>query len=162
MVVPTKDRDKFDILSLSLVRNYVPAAEGRGQMLRRTRAFLKAAPAGEDESLFPCLFLVLPAPCVTNSRYLDGYRLTEMMNSIGYKLLRTKLSAKLVYYLWKYEEGSYATPVTFPKKEVNPGRDRNNFCITLSGAFVFGNVSTSVFSISRPVAQALPTLFLLA
>lgn len=127
------DKDRFDIISLSLVLNYVPDAEGRGEMLKRTCTFLRRPQNQEKispaELPIPCLFLVLPAPCVTNSRYLDRKRLEQIMNSLGYVRLREKVTAKLCYQLWKLEENHEAGSKKFNKLEVNPGIKRNNFCV---------------------------------
>lgn len=127
------DEERFDIISLSLVLNYVPDAEGRGEMLKRTCTFLrkpqyKEEKAGADLPI-PCLFLVLPAPCVTNSRYLDRRRLEQIMNSLGYVLLREKVTAKLCYQLWKLGGRPEGGALKFHKMEVNPGAKRNNFCV---------------------------------
>ncbi|KAF2404668.1 hypothetical protein EJ06DRAFT_541141 [Trichodelitschia bisporula] len=113
---------RFHVVSLSLVVNYVPEGGGRGEMLRRVREFLNP---------FPALFLVLPAPCVTNSRYLDQERLEGIMNSLGFVKIREKVSAKLVYYLWRLDGTADPKPIAFPKVEVNPGKKRNNFAIVL-------------------------------
>ncbi|KAF2087623.1 hypothetical protein K490DRAFT_56720 [Saccharata proteae CBS 121410] len=132
---PKNETEKFEVLSLSLVLNYVPDAEGRGEMLKRTRDFLHYAGTDPEDKLsrqLPCLFLVLPAPCVTNSRYLDDDRLGHMMRSLGYELSRQKETAKLVYYLWKLiGTDKRLKAQTFPKVEVNPGAKRNNFCIVM-------------------------------
>ena len=132
---PEKDGDKFDIVSLSLVLNYVSSAEERGQMLRRTCAFLRkgnVSPHGNQlAALLPSLFLVLPAPCITNSRYLDEDLLNDIMGALGYTLLRRKISAKLAYYLFRYDIITAGPLRAFNKTEVNPGKTRNNFCITL-------------------------------
>jgi len=134
--LPLTSADTFDIISLSLVVNYVPSASGRGQMLRRTCQFLNQyQDSGErPRQVKPSLFLVLPAPCVTNSRYLGEERLEMIMESLGYSRAQRKLSSKLVYYLWTYEptrDRNRNSSSDFPKKEVNPGRARNNFCIVL-------------------------------
>ncbi|KAL1640027.1 25S rRNA (adenine2142-N1)-methyltransferase [Diplodia intermedia] len=130
------DTERFDVLSLSLVLNYVPDAEGRGEMLKRTRTFLRRTGDLDDggatvaaELPTPCLFLVLPAPCVTNSRYLDRGRLEQIMGSLGYALLQEKITAKLVYQLWKLAEKQSEKGQKFSKVEVNPGVKRNNFCV---------------------------------
>lgn len=128
--------ETFDIISLSLVVNYVSDPQIRGEMLLRTTEFLKKhvyqtlkstkqqskrikfaddgtvnnnstknnIPTEDEKSTpFPCLFFVLPAPCVTNSRYLTEDHLTKIMNYIGYTtLLKKKITNKLVYWLWKY------------------------------------------------------------
>ncbi|KAI9817304.1 MAG: hypothetical protein M1832_004726 [Thelocarpon impressellum] len=139
--LPADEGERFEVVSLSLVLNYVPDSAGRGEMLKRTTQFLSDAypsggsTEGGNETLFPSLFLVLPLPCVANSRYMDEGRLTEMMRALGYSLCRRKLSSKLAYYLWLYDasfvpqDGRLAK--TFKKTEVNPGRTRNNFAIVL-------------------------------
>ncbi|KEF60646.1 uncharacterized protein A1O9_02207 [Exophiala aquamarina CBS 119918] len=149
-------RRGYDVLSLSLVLNYVPDADGRGEMLRRTTQFFAArgdadgehveveaevAEAGErrrcPRPLLPCLFLVLPAPCLHNSRYLDPRHLTSLMSTLGYSLLNSKTTQKLYYSLWHYDISkqeewlAQGQPTRFPKKEINPGGGRNNFCIAL-------------------------------
>ncbi|KAJ9662953.1 25S rRNA (adenine2142-N1)-methyltransferase [Coniosporium apollinis] len=130
--LPTSDEERFDVISLSLVVNYVPDAAGRGDMLRRTCQFLKASVEDTGSAaVFPSLFLVLPAACVTNSRYLDEERLGDITNSLGYVLLQRKVSTKLVYYLWKYNGPAEAQKRAFPKVEVRSGKARNNFCIVL-------------------------------
>ncbi|KAI9786886.1 MAG: hypothetical protein M1839_005117 [Geoglossum umbratile] len=136
--LPSSDQERFDIISLSLVLNFLPDNASRGDMLRRTAPFLRALPEslqakGSYAEFFPSLFLVLPAPCVTNSRYLDEDRLKAIMGSLGYSITRRKVSLKLVYYLWTYI-GPQEQPHTkeeYKKVEVNPGKKRNNFAITL-------------------------------
>lgn len=134
--------DRFDIISLSLVLNFVPDGAGRGQMLARTVSFLRdqsrrATPLSdpEDELIFPCLFVVLPRSCVTNSRYFTTERFEELMSALGYVNIRAKQTQKLTYTLWRQDgrksEGRLAS---FPKKEINPGKTRNNFVITLDGS----------------------------
>lgn len=135
--LPTDHDEKFDMISLSLVLNYVPEPAGRGEMLRRTTKFLRDStaldPANPLSKLFPSVFLVLPAPCVQNSRHLNEKRLAEIMRCIGYTLVRRKLSTKLIYGLWKLENAGIPKPsgVLAKKAEVNPGIKRNNFAILL-------------------------------
>ncbi|KIX10108.1 uncharacterized protein Z518_01189 [Rhinocladiella mackenziei CBS 650.93] len=184
----------YDVLSLSLVLNYVPDAGGRGAMLKRTTRFFSSkydeyapdtesqttprrqsshtsestgADAGfgvedkhkamahasstsgsktESESeldsggirfLLPCLFLVLPAPTLLNSRYLTPGHLTTIMSSLGYTNLAAKTTRKLHYSLWRYDRRRreewirHGGPTVFKKIEINPGGGRNNFCIVL-------------------------------
>lgn len=132
--LPRDDSGKFDIISLSLVLNFVPEPRGRGQMLRRTLEFLHASRIYSDfscTSLFPSLFLVLPAPCVTNSRYLDEERLEGIMSSLGYSRAKSKTTQRLVYYLWKREAAKSFGREEFAKKELRSGGSRNNFAIVL-------------------------------
>ncbi|KAK0646190.1 putative methyltransferase-domain-containing protein [Cercophora newfieldiana] len=133
--LPKNASERFDVLSLSLVLNFVPDAEGRGEMLRRTTQFLH--PPGHHLSSpslngsFPSLFLVLPAPCVTNSRYLDEERLSAIMGSLSYTKAATKTTQRLVYYLWKRDSATSGRGERFAKKELRPGSFRNNFAIVL-------------------------------
>ncbi|KAI9884750.1 MAG: hypothetical protein M1823_003460 [Watsoniomyces obsoletus] len=138
------EKEKFDIISLSLVLNYVAEPLARGEMLLRTTRFLRTSSSEEvrrsvgkegaaemgKESYFPSLFLVLPAPCITNSRYLNEEKLQEIMGSMGYTMIKRKQSAKLMYYLWKYDDEQRQEQYPVKKEEVNPGRKRNNFAIT--------------------------------
>jgi 25S rRNA (adenine2142-N1)-methyltransferase len=139
--LPKSAAEQFDIVSLSLVLNYVPDAPGRGEMLKRTCQFLDTRHRIDRDAavqaVFPALFLVLPAPCITNSRYMDEGRLGEIMGSLGYVLLQRKQTAKLVYYLWQLKSlpsdaRTKAKTRKFPKKEVNPGAGRNNFSVIVS------------------------------
>lgn len=134
--VPSYDKDQFDIISLSLVLNFVPDAKDRGEMLKRTCQFLdKRAPRTMSKELqghFPALFLVLPASCITNSRYMNEERLTLMMASLGYVLLKVKKSAKLIYYLWQLRDNPVPEEQRFHKKEIYHGGSRNNFSVVLT------------------------------
>ncbi len=137
------DNEKFGIISLSLVLNYVAAPLVRGEMLLRTTRFLRnssseslppdseaeRAAEAKEKFWFPSLFLVLPAPCITNSRYLNEEKLQEIMISMGYTMIKRKQSAKLMYYLWKYDAEKYQDQYAVKKMEVNPGKKRNNFAI---------------------------------
>lgn len=130
--LPQSDSDRFDIISLSLVLNFVPDAQGRGNMLLRTLEFLKQPEdhGAELAMFFPSLFLVLPAPCVTNSRYMDEARLEAIMNSLGYSKTESKLTQKLVYYLWTR---THAADIkgSFAKTQLRTGGTRNNFAVVL-------------------------------
>lgn len=131
---PKDESEKFDIISLSLVLNFVPEPRGRGEMLRRTLEFIHASRSYSDpslDSLFPSLFLVLPAPCVTNSRYLDEDRLGAIMSSLDYTKVKSKTTQRLVYYLWKRDAAEPVGRREFAKKELRSGGSRNNFAIVL-------------------------------
>ena len=129
------EREGFDVVSLSLVVNYVPDASGRGEMLRRVGKFLRRRSGRQGEAglgqMVPTLFLVLPASCVLNSRYLDEESLEAIMESLGYVLKERKMSRKLVYYLWRFEGPEKGRRKTWKKEELKPGRARNNFAIVL-------------------------------
>jgi 25S rRNA (adenine2142-N1)-methyltransferase len=130
--LPSSDDDRFHLISLSLVLNYVPSATGRGEMLKRCVKFLTDAFPSESPlvGFKPLLFLVLPAACVTNSRYLTEERLQQIMFSIGFSLVRSKTTSKLIYQLWEYVTVPERRP--FKKDLINPGKTRNNFAILLN------------------------------
>ena len=123
----------YDLVSLSLVVNFVGDPTQRGDMLKRVGSFLRPYPGGRDglAECSPALFLVLPAPCVINSRYLDEGRLESIMESIGYRRAHRKLSSKLVFYLWKYEGRNNDMARVFKKEQLRSGSSRNNFAIVL-------------------------------
>lgn len=134
--LPQQSADKFDIISLSLVLNFVPEAEGRGKMLLRTLSFLRHCPdtpSNENTGPFPSLFLVLPRSCVDNSRYFSDVKLESLMMALGYTLERSKKTQKLAYSLWMRDHAT-THGIHFTKQEVNPGRTRNNFAITLTNS----------------------------
>lgn len=145
---PCDDTDRYDIISLSLVLNFVPEPKGRGDMLLRTLDFLRSPLSASGpgsgikearlkpgpEAFFPSLFLVLPAPCVSNSRYLDEGKLIAILASLGYGVTRSKTTPKLVYYLLTRTAESpplLSEGLTFTKKELRSGASRNNFAIVL-------------------------------
>ncbi|KAI2642619.1 putative methyltransferase-domain-containing protein [Xylaria nigripes] len=132
--LPADNTHTFDIISLSLVLNFVPDAQGRGAMLLRTLDFLRQPKTTELHSVFPSLFLVLPAPCVTNSRYMDEPLLENIMNALGYTKTHSKITQKLVYYLWRRTSGVPVNVPTFRKAELRSGSTRNNFSIVIHGS----------------------------
>lgn len=138
--LPRDETDRFDIISLSLVLNFVPEPKGRGDMLLRTLEFLRLPSCLRDgttaglKPYFPSLFLVLPAPCVSNSRYMDEGRLNAILASLGYEMAKSKTTLKLVYYLLTRTAETpplLGSGMAFTKKEVRSGASRNNFVIVL-------------------------------
>ncbi len=134
--LPKDTTEQFDIISLSLVLNYVPDPIGRGEMLERTLKFLRNPSSDKANknlgASFPSLFLVIPVSCVTNSRYLDDSRLDAIMRCLGYVKVHQRLSNKLAYYLWKATDlGLKKRTESFKKVEVRTGKLRNNFAIIL-------------------------------
>ncbi|KAI9894461.1 MAG: hypothetical protein M1814_003219 [Vezdaea aestivalis] len=123
--------DRFDIISLSLVLNFVSDPKARGDMLSRASLYLRKPNLDSDARFLPCLFLVLPAPCITNSRYLTEHRLSAIMNQLGYKLLERKLTSKLIYFLWHYVGQASVPGENFRKIQVHPGKSRNNYAIVI-------------------------------
>jgi 25S rRNA (adenine2142-N1)-methyltransferase len=81
------------------------------------------------------VFLVLPRPCIENSRYLDNELLTRVMHHVGFKevVRKDKEGAKVVYSLWqKHQPGRDSAPADLATKRVlRTGGNRNNFCVLL-------------------------------
>lgn len=124
--LPTNEFEKFNLISCSLVINFVPSHKERGDMLIRITKFLKSPKNGNMSSLF----LVLPLPCISNSRYFDNERLLQIMSSLGFTQTFSYEAKKVAYWLFDWN-GKVVKNVKFPKKELHSGSQRNNFCITL-------------------------------
>jgi 25S rRNA (adenine2142-N1)-methyltransferase len=124
------DAQKFHIISLSLVLNYLPDPGSRGRMLARLPKFLES-PHGEG--VIPSVFLVLPLACVSNSRYLTEERLSHILRAFGFQLLEQKKTSKLYYSLWTFDPARRSSdPIQFRKNSIRLGATRNNFAITVS------------------------------
>lgn len=127
--VPTTAEDSFDIISLSLVLNYVPDAISRGEMLKRITKFLRTRPGQPNKStgILPTLFLVLPLPCVDNSRYLDESLLLRILGDLGFSMIYNKNTSKLCYYLFSWTRNDASSKTE--KRKIRDGPAMNNFCI---------------------------------
>jgi 25S rRNA (adenine2142-N1)-methyltransferase len=127
--LPTCEDERFDIISLSLVLNYVPDAVGRGDMLKRITKFLRKNKTQNEtpESVLPALFFVLPLPCVDNSRYLDQELFLRIMGDLGFTMRFSKNTSKLCYYMFALTHEPKAT--TAEKRKIRDGPGMNNFCI---------------------------------
>lgn len=133
--LPRSDDDRFNLISCSLVLNFVPTPALRGEMLKRITKFL--LPPKADAELTTAstltktlaLFLVLPLPCVSNSRYCTHKQLKDIMSSLGFIETRYYEAKKVAY--WLYNWHGPQEPKKFAKKELEKGANRNNFCIVL-------------------------------
>jgi len=118
--------EAWDIISLSLVLNFVPDGKDRGRMLVHAHSMIR--PGG-------LCFLALPLPCVNNSRYMTLERMRELMSAIGFSQLkeRWKPGGKMVYWLYEKQAPLEKRAVDqFKRKEVlRLGKNRNNFHIIL-------------------------------
>jgi len=116
--------EKWDIISLSLVVNFVPEPRDRGRMLCMAHEML--SPEG-------LLFLALPLPCVENSRYLTFQHLTALIGVIGFVEIheRWKKNGKMAYWLYRKAGKGNQVMKDFQKKIVFRQGNRNNFCILL-------------------------------
>ncbi|KAF2253648.1 hypothetical protein BU26DRAFT_515966 [Trematosphaeria pertusa] len=129
--LPSSPDEDFDIVSLSLVLNYVPDPTQRGEMLKRVTRFLHRdmGRSTTRNSALPALFLVLPLPCVENSRYLDEQLLLQIMENLGFALTNKKTTPKLCYYLFSMTRRPNLTKTD--KRKVRDGPLMNNFCIVV-------------------------------
>ncbi|CEL55365.1 UPF0657 nucleolar protein [Rhizoctonia solani AG-1 IB] len=127
-----ENKDRWDVVSLSLVVNFVPDAKDRGKMLSIARDILRPPGSSGDGGL---LFLVLPTPCVANSRYMTSTHLVSVCTQLGFTLIRDrcKPGGKVAYWLFSRSDKPTGTGDTnFTKKTVlREGSDRNNFSILL-------------------------------
>ena len=91
-------QSQFHVISCSLVLNFVDDPHQRGRMLRLMHQHLLPDPSS-------LVFLVLPLPCVNNSRYLDRERLVTIMEQVGFKMVRErwKPDNKVGYWLWSWQ-----------------------------------------------------------
>jgi 25S rRNA (adenine2142-N1)-methyltransferase len=100
-----------------------------GQMLIQTRNFL-TLPTLLNRLHY--LFLVVPLPCVDNSRYMTHEHLIAMMRSIGYtKCINHHFSNKLAYYLFELEGVPNTSKLNWKKKILQDGGGRNNFAVVI-------------------------------
>ncbi|ODV78046.1 uncharacterized protein CANTADRAFT_96698 [Suhomyces tanzawaensis NRRL Y-17324] len=125
--LPKGDSEKFNLVSCSLVVNFVPSPKERGEMLHRITKFLKKPKQGSISSLF----FVLPLPCIKNSRYFDEESLDKIMKHLGFERSAYYEAKKVAYWLYDWN-GVVQKNGKFGKKELYPGSSRNNFCITLN------------------------------
>ena len=91
-------------------------------MIKRTHSFLK--PTG-------LLYIVLPLPCLTNSRYLNHERWTAILATLGFAPVRQHDSAKLTFWLLKRTHAPDTK--VWKREEVRGGVHRNNFTIVVGG-----------------------------
>ncbi|ORZ12136.1 putative methyltransferase-domain-containing protein [Lobosporangium transversale] len=114
MPIPTDREHLFDVVCLSLVINFVGDPKQRGEILRRSTYFLMPGTG--------ILYLVLPLPCIQNSRYMDHGLLVEMMQALGYtSLLKYHFARKLAYYAFKLDAA-----VAAPKNKHKAHRSSEN------------------------------------
>lgn len=126
---PENESEKFDCISCSLVVNFVPNPEQRGEMLCRICEFLNEPDKLNNRSL---LFFVIPLPCVENSRYFDVSLMNLVFEKLGFEQVKYHKTHKLAYWLLSWKGSSHVDlKFTLKKKEILSGGNRNNFCIVI-------------------------------
>lgn len=121
--IPKDNSDKFNLISCSLVLNFVPTPEGRGAMLRRFQEFLH-----KDDSI-SMVFFVLPLSCITNSRYMDKDHFIKICKALGFSVTHYHEANKLVYMVLKWN--GQTSKRKFAKTKLHDGPSMNNFSIVL-------------------------------
>ncbi|KAH9946328.1 nucleolus protein [Epithele typhae] len=125
---PAEHREKWDVISLSLVLNFVPDAKDRGTMLRLAHTILR--PEG-------LLFVALPLPCILNSRYMTAEHYKGLMETIGFEEIRSrwKEGGKMAYWLFRRTARpaslSEQQHTLYDKKTTFRTGNRNNFVVLL-------------------------------
>ncbi|CCH61395.1 hypothetical protein TBLA_0E03410 [Henningerozyma blattae CBS 6284] len=100
----------FDVISCSLVLNFVPEHSARGEMCKRFSSFLK--PNGY-------IFIVLPLPCMENSRYMNKQHFISLMESLGYSSIHYKTAKKVCYMLFQFKSKADNQKMKLFKKKLN-------------------------------------------
>jgi 25S rRNA (adenine2142-N1)-methyltransferase len=119
---PAAEQERFDVVALSLVLNFVGDLGDRGRMLVHAHDYVKRQGG--------YLFVALPLACVDNSRYLDHARFRAILASCGWSVVRQDDSARLTRWLCRQESKSW-DGVEWKKKEIKKGVKLNNFCIVV-------------------------------
>lgn len=132
--LPTKEEERFDVVGLSLVINFVGDLSKRGDMLLHAHKYLRRG---------GYVYVVLPLPCLTNSRYMTHDHFASLVRATGYDVVRNEDSHRLTR--WLLQEAEPRTDIrsdtdvrrafwdgsVFAKRQLRPGAQRNNFCILL-------------------------------
>lgn len=131
----------FDIIALSLVINFVGDPTKRGEMIQKAYHLLqKKLPLTGDnldllssgEGFGGLLYVVVPRPCVDNSRYLDQTQYLKIFESCGFHLITSKYSTKLAFHIfYRRSSDMKASTIKFPKKKLRDGPSLNNFSIII-------------------------------
>ncbi|XP_078618952.1 uncharacterized protein LOC144886285 [Branchiostoma floridae x Branchiostoma japonicum] len=111
---------EYDVVVLSLVINFVGDPKKRGDMLRHCCQVTK-----ENGHLF----VVLPLPCLSNSRYLTHQLFSDMLDCLGFQKLGCHDSKRLSFLM--FQRTGKRRSKSFPKQVVRTGPSHNNFSIVL-------------------------------
>ncbi|GAA6013472.1 hypothetical protein JCM11491_006093 [Sporobolomyces phaffii] len=129
----SSESELYDVVSLSLVMNFEGSLINRGHFLLHAHSYLKRQSPGY-------LYLVLPLPCLTNSRYLTHQHLRQILASTNWEVVAHHDSSKLTHWFLKETtkggdgEGDKARRgdgKVWKREEVRRGVERNNFCIVV-------------------------------
>lgn len=113
-------KKEYDVVVMSLVVNFEGDIRKRGDMLRKCQEIVV------DQGY---LFIVLPLPCLNNSRYLNEELFISMIGSLGFDVCSRHNSKKLSFFMFR--KTHHAQVKSFPKKVLRKGGNHNNFAIVL-------------------------------
>lgn len=111
---------QYDVVVLSLVINFEGDAGRRGDMLKLCTKIVKKQ---------GFLFIVLPLPCVKNSRFLNKELFLSMTECLGFAV-RSEHCSKRLYFVMLENNNNVRTKA-FPRKTLRTGSGYNNFTIIL-------------------------------
>jgi 25S rRNA (adenine2142-N1)-methyltransferase len=117
----------FDALVLSLVLNFVGDPRRRGAMLQRCAGLLPLGGA---------LFVVIPAACITNSRYMNHAMFVRILQAVGFQLARHKITPKLALYALRRSDCAVTDDEMAGlgcRRLCRTGQHRNNFAVLIGG-----------------------------
>eukprot|EP00730_Choanoeca_flexa_P010373 TRINITY_DN1766_c0_g1_i2.p1 TRINITY_DN1766_c0_g1~~TRINITY_DN1766_c0_g1_i2.p1 ORF type:complete len:298 (+),score=36.42 TRINITY_DN1766_c0_g1_i2:28-894(+) len=117
--------NRYHIISLCLVINFVPSAEARGRMLLKCHEHL------HDNGI---LAVMTPRACVDNSRYTNHDSFMQLLQDGGFHVDTHHMTRKLACYLCIKSRirASKARAATSVKKvQLRKGGNRNNFVVLL-------------------------------
>ncbi|KAJ9051142.1 25S rRNA (adenine2142-N1)-methyltransferase [Entomophthora muscae] len=83
-----------------------------------------------DGSLGGYLYVVMPLPCISNSRYMNEDHYCKIFQASGFKLMASKSSPKLAFHIFR-RLTSPPPKASFPKSKLRDGPALNNFTIVL-------------------------------
>lgn len=116
---------RFDVVVLSLVLNFVASGLLRGAMLQRAHQICS------DKGL---LFLVLPLASVSNSRYCDVEHVVAVLKAVGWRIVKESQTSKLFSLICEKAvpvAEARSSSTVWKRTVVRSGAKRNNFSVVL-------------------------------
>lgn len=101
-------------------------------MITKSFSLLKKQLPSSDkgDALGGYLYVVMPLPCISNSRYMDEDRYLKIFQASGFELMASKTSPKLAFHIFR-RLASPPPKACFPKFKLRDGPALNNFTIVL-------------------------------
>jgi 25S rRNA (adenine2142-N1)-methyltransferase len=106
------------------------------------------------------LFIVIPAACITNSRYINHVLFVRILLAVGFQLSRHKLTPKLALYAMRRSAFPVAEEDTAGlgcRRLCRTGQHRNNFAVLIGGEW--GAAAPGNRSKLKPAASGAEKMF---